>query len=59
MNAPGTDPNTQGLLSVIPPGGTFSCRLGNAQVESCDGINYPQAAQLKYAMLVTCFKCHV
>jgi gliding motility-associated-like protein len=48
MNAPGTDPNTLGLLSVIPPGYTTSCMLGNAQVEACDNGSYPQAAQLNY-----------
>jgi gliding motility-associated-like protein len=53
MNKPGTDPNTKNLLSVLPPGGSYSCRLGNAQVESCDNANYPQAAQLKYAIHVT------
>ena len=53
MNAPGTDPNTQGLLSVIPPTGGSCCRLGNAQVESCDGASYPQAAQIVYSLHVT------
>ena len=53
MNAPGTDINTLNLLSVIPPGGTSSCRLGNAQVESCDAASYPQAAQLEYTIAVS------
>jgi hypothetical protein len=53
MNQPGTDPNTQNLLSVVPPGGTSSCRLGNAQVEACDNSNYPQAAQLEYTISVS------
>lgn len=53
MNHAGTDPNTQNLLSVLPPGGNYSCRLGNAQVEACDNSSYPQAAQLKYEMKVT------
>jgi len=29
MNAPGTDHNTGGALSVLPPNGTSSVRLGN------------------------------
>jgi len=32
MNVPGTDHNTGDLLSVLPPGGTSSARLGNESV---------------------------
>ena len=48
MNTPGTDPNTGGLLSVLPPSGGNSCMLGNAQYQDCDGSSYPQAAQINY-----------
>ena len=53
INVVGTDENTQGLLSVLPPGGGSCCRLGNAQVEASDGASYPQAAQLNYSMHVS------
>jgi len=39
MNMPGTDHNTGGLLSVLPPEGTSSARLGNEIVvlDYCSG----------------------
>jgi len=52
MTAPGTDPMTNGGLSVLPPGGGYSCRLGNALYEDCDAGSYPQAARLTYTFLV-------
>ncbi len=45
INAAGTDPNTGGALSVLPPGGTSCCRLGNANVGD-------QAERLEYSMMV-------
>ncbi|MGD0709693.1 MAG: gliding motility-associated C-terminal domain-containing protein [Bacteroidales bacterium] len=58
QNAPRTDPNTNNMLSVLPPGYTTSCMLGNAQCQSCDGSTYPQAAQLNYLIApVTAANC--
>ena len=51
MNLPGTDPNTGNLLSVLPPGGTTSCRLGNELAAACVGGN-PQAERLEYSVAV-------
>jgi hypothetical protein len=50
MNAPATDANTGGLLSVLPPGGTSSCRLGN------DNCNY-KSERLDYTITVTPSNC--
>ena len=52
MKTPATDPNTNGGLNVIPPSGGYSCRLGNAQYQSCDGASAPQAARIKYSFTV-------
>jgi gliding motility-associated-like protein len=59
MNQPGTDPNTGNVLSVIPPGGSSSCRLGNDQVSACtpSDNNNPEGAQLKYIFTVTPTNC--
>ncbi|HNW96895.1 MAG TPA: PKD domain-containing protein [Bacteroidales bacterium] len=46
INAPGTDPNTQNLLSVLPPA-WYSCRLGNDLCSQCVGGN-PQVERLQY-----------
>jgi gliding motility-associated-like protein len=46
MNAPGIDPFTCGGLSVIPPGGTSSARLGNSGTGA-------QAEELVYNLSVT------
>lgn len=43
INAPGTDPNTGGALSVLPPGGSSCCRLGN------ENTNYG-AERLRYTL---------
>jgi hypothetical protein len=52
MNIAGTDPNTGGALSVLPPGGTSSCRLGNDLCKSCfDSAR--TAASLDYQITVT------
>ncbi|MBZ0207213.1 MAG: gliding motility-associated C-terminal domain-containing protein [Flavobacteriales bacterium] len=46
MTGPGTDPNTDGAITVVAPGGgTYSARLGNDNVNS-------QAERLTYAMVV-------
>jgi gliding motility-associated-like protein len=55
MNAPGTDPNTGGGLSVIPPGGTSSCRLGNDLCYGC--ATEPSAARMEYSLAVTASNC--
>jgi gliding motility-associated-like protein len=52
MNQPGTDYNTGNALSVIPPGGSYSCRLGNDLCSSCEGGN-PQAERMTYTYTVT------
>ncbi len=61
MDTAGTDVNTNNMLNILPPNGANSCMLGNAQVESCDGSPYPQAARLAYTMPVdssnTVFYC--
>lgn len=46
MNAPATDPNTCGGLNVLPPGATFSARLGNQGTGA-------QGEQLRYTLAVT------
>lgn len=56
MNATGTDPNTNGVLSVIPPGGLSSCRLGNDLSKSCISTE-PVWAKLKYEIPVTASNC--
>ena len=56
MNLPGTDPNTGNLLSVLPPGGSNSCRLGNERAAGCVG-GYPQAERLEYTYLVNSTNC--
>jgi gliding motility-associated-like protein len=46
INAPGTDPNTGNLLSILPPSGTSCARLGN--------MNYNgEAERLIYPVLVS------
>lgn len=50
ISAPGTDPNTGGGLSLLPPGGTICARLGN------DNTNY-EAERLSYTMNVTSANC--
>jgi len=50
MNLPGTDPNTGGLLSVLPPGGGPCARLGN------ENTNY-EAERLDYTLGVSAFNC--
>ncbi|MFH0864849.1 MAG: PKD domain-containing protein [Bacteroidota bacterium] len=50
INAPGTDPNTGNALSVLPPGGSSCCRLGNAN------YNY-HAERLSYTLAVTASNC--
>ncbi len=42
----GTDPNTNGFLSCVAPGGNFSVRLGN-------DLSGSEAEQLRYSFLVT------
>jgi gliding motility-associated-like protein len=56
MSLPGTDPNTGNILSVLPPGGGNSCRLGNPRAAGCDGGN-PQAERLEYTYTVTSTNC--
>lgn len=56
MNIAATDPNTGGALSVIPPSGTSSCRIGNDKVSKSVGGN-PQAARLEYKLHVTNSNC--
>lgn len=55
MNAPDTDPNTGGLLSVIPQGGTSSCRLGNDLCNAC--ITTAWGARLEYTFIVDPSNC--
>ena len=50
INAPGTDPNTGGALSVLPPTGGSCCRLGNMNTGA-------QAERLKYNINVTASNC--
>ena len=45
MSGPGTDPNTNGALSVVAPGGQFSARLGNDNIGA-------EAEQLSYQFSV-------
>ena len=45
ISTPGFDPNTNGVLSMLPPGGSTSCMLGNA-------INGYGAESMTYQMLV-------
>jgi gliding motility-associated-like protein len=45
MSGPGTDPNTNGALSVVAPGGQFSARLGNENIGA-------EAEQLSYQFSV-------
>jgi gliding motility-associated-like protein len=45
MTGPGTDPNTNGAVTVVAPGGTFSARLGNDDVGG-------EAEQLSYQIAV-------
>jgi hypothetical protein len=52
MTLAGTDPNTGNGLSVLPPNGTNSVRLGNDLCSGCVGGN-PQAARLQYTYQVT------
>ena len=52
MNQPNTDPNTANMLSVLPPNGSSSCRLGNPRTAGCDGSN-PQAERIEYSYMVT------
>jgi trimeric autotransporter adhesin len=50
INAAGTDPNTGGALSVLPPGGTSCCRLGNSNT------NY-EAERISYNIAVNSSNC--
>jgi len=52
MTLPATDPETQNQLSVLPPGGGYSVRLGNPRTASCDG-GPVQEEELSYTYLVT------
>lgn len=45
MTGPGTDPNTNGAVTVVAPGGTYSARLGNDDVGG-------EAEQLSYQIAV-------
>ena len=45
MSGPGTDPNTNGAITVVAPGGQFSARLGNEDVGG-------EAEQLSYQIAV-------
>ena len=45
MTGPGTDPNTNGAITVVAPGGQFSARLGNDDVGG-------EAEQLSYQIAV-------
>jgi gliding motility-associated-like protein len=45
MTGPGTDPNTNGAVTVVAPGGTFSARLGNDNIGA-------EAEQLSYQISV-------
>jgi gliding motility-associated-like protein len=45
MSGPGTDPNTNGALPVVAPGGQFSARLGNDNIGA-------EAEQLSYQFSV-------
>jgi len=47
-----TDPETQNVLKETPPGGGYSCRLGNPRTGSCDGGS-AQEEQLAYTYTVT------
>jgi hypothetical protein len=51
INLPVTDPNTGGLLSMLPPDGSYSARLGNAN------SNY-QAERLAYSLLISPTNCN-
>jgi gliding motility-associated-like protein len=57
MNQPGTDPETQNQLSVLPPIGNTSCRLGNPHTANCDKTGVAQEEQLSYTYLVTSANC--
>ncbi len=46
MTGPGTDPNTNGVLKVVAPGGQYSARLGNDNVGA-------EAEQLIYSFPVS------
>lgn len=50
ISTAGTDPNTGGGLSLLPPGGTVCARLGN------DNWNY-EAERLSYTLAVTALNC--
>jgi hypothetical protein len=56
MNTYATDPNTGGFLSVIPPGGTSSCRLGNALCEHCNA-SARMSASLEYTIPISKLNC--
>ena len=45
MTGPGTDPNTNGAVTVVAPGGLFSARLGNDNIGA-------EAEQLSYQISV-------
>ena len=51
ITQPLTDPETKNLLIETPPGGGYSCRLGNPRTGSCDG-GEAQEEQLSYTYLV-------
>ncbi|HNW99217.1 MAG TPA: PKD domain-containing protein [Bacteroidales bacterium] len=57
MNIPGTDPNTQNMLSVLPPGGTSSCRLGNSYVSAESIWDNAYAERLSYTYTVNSSNC--
>lgn len=56
MNQPGTDPNTENKLSVLPPNGSNSVRLGNSRVGYCDD-KISHAEQLKYTYNINSENC--
>ena len=56
MNLAGNDPNTGNALSVIPPSGTSSCRLGNAQDSTCVSGKH-KVSRLEYKIKVTPSNC--
>ena len=51
ITQPLTDPETQNKLIETPPGGGYSCRLGNPRTGNCDG-GKAQEEQLSYTYLV-------
>lgn len=56
MNQSGTDPNTENKLSVLPPNGANSVRLGNSRVGYCDDKK-SHAEQIKYTYNINSENC--